>query len=498
VSGDVPSGAWFSMQRRSWSSRRRRGVARQARRGTVALAFVVAAGCGSPRGAVAAEAEAGTAPYVSPSADEARAPARPDDLGRAFERAARTVRPAVVSVTAVHRLEVPPGFGSPFGFGAPDDELEARGLGSGVVLDTTGHILTNNHVVAHAEEIRVRFPDDTELVATIVGVDPKSDLAVIKVEAEGRLTPAVLGDSSQLHVGQWVLAVGSPFGLEQTVSAGIVSAVGRGSMGIVDYADFIQTDAAINPGNSGGPLIDLQGRVIGINTAIATRTGGSHGIGFAIPANMAFEIAGELIEQGQVVRGFLGIVIGPLDADLAQSFDYPGEQGVLVQDVMADGPADRAGLRSGDIVVERDGVTVEDATTFRNDIAALDPGQRTTLTVWRAGELRQITVELEQQPEDQAQPGRLGLGLSDLTPELRQRLGTEATEGAVVVQIVPGSTADRAGLRPGDLIVGIGDETVEDATAARQLLNEADLERGVRLRIVRDGVTRYLVLRESS
>ena len=484
----------------SWSLKRRGHSVRGGRvRGLPVLSVVIAFACGSPRGVVAAETETGDALGAdTASQGEGSAPTSPDELGRAFEHAASTVRPAVVSVTAVHRFDSPPhGFGGPFGFGAPDGELEARGLGSGVVLDADGHILTNNHVVAHAEEIRVRFPDEREQVATVVGLDPKSDIAVIKVEGDG-LTPATMGDSSQLHVGQWVLAVGSPFGLEQTVSAGIVSAVGRGSMGIVDYADFIQTDAAINPGNSGGPLIDLEGRVVGINTAIATQTGGSAGIGFAIPANMAEEIAEQLIENGRVVRGFLGIMIGPLDADLAQSFDYPGDSGVLVQDVMQGGPADRAGLRSGDIVVERDGVAVDDATTFRNEIAGLSPGETTTLKIWRAGELQDITVELEQLPEEQAQPGRLGMGLSDLTPGLRQELGTDATEGAVVVEIAPGSTAHRAGLRPGDLIVGIGEETIASAEEAQRVLNGADLERGVRLRIKRDGVSQYLVLRESS
>jgi serine protease Do len=469
------------------------------------MVIAVAAACGSPRGVVAADTDArDTAREPYPAIHTATAsshPSNPEDLGRAFERAASAVRPAVVSVTAVHRLaSPPPGFGSPFEFGplprGPQGDLEARGLGSGVVLDADGHILTNNHVVAEADEIRVRLADETEYVARIVGTDPKSDIAVIVVEAD-ELTPATMGDSSALHVGQWVLAVGSPFGLEQTVSAGIVSATGRGSMGIVDYADFIQTDAAINPGNSGGPLIDLQGRVVGINTAIASATGGSHGIGFAIPANMAEQIAEQLIAEGRVVRGYLGVMIGPLDAELAESFEYPGDDGVLLQDVVPGGPADRAGLRSGDIVVRRDGESVDDVVAFRNEIAALSPGGTTVLQVWREGALRDVTVQLEPLPEDAAQPGKLGMGLSDLTPQIRQQLGTEATQGAVVIGVEPGSTAARAGLRPGDVIVGIGDESVEDAGEARRMLGEADLEKGVRLRVQRDDVSAYVILRET-
>lgn len=491
----------------AWSTRVRRVVASRWR---LLLVVAAVAACGNPRGAIAAEGPAGdNAASVGTEATPTVPPSpQTEDLGHAFARAAEAIRPAVVSVTAVHRLSGPSGppgfFGSPFERG-PDGELEARGLGSGVVLDSDGHILTNNHVVAQADEIRVRFPDEREHLATVVGVDPKSDLAVVKIEADD-LTPATMGDSSQLHVGQWVLAVGSPFGLEQTVSAGIVSAVGRGSMGIVDYADFIQTDAAINPGNSGGPLIDLQGRVVGINTAIATRSGGSQGIGFAIPANMAEQIADQLIEQGRVVRGYMGVMIGPLDEDLAQSFDYAGEDGVLVQDVLPGGPADKAGLRSGDIVVARGGKPVEDATTFRNEIAALAPGQSITLEVWRAGELREVTIELEELPDETAGagpgsgagPGRIGMSLSDPTPQLRQELGIATREGAVVVQIAPGSTAARAGLRPGDVIVGIGDEDIEDAAQAQRILDGADLEKGVRLRVRRGDVSAYVMLRESS
>jgi serine protease Do len=364
------------------------------------LLVVLVAACGGPHGLVAAEtdgivAETGDAPATSMAVQSSH-----DTLGLAFERAAAVVRPSVVSVTAVHRVSRPRRPGAPFGIGPPsnahDGEVEAYGLGSGVVLDTRGHILTNNHVVAEADEIRVRFPDDRETVARVIGTDPKSELAVLLVDVED-LTPAVMGDSSQLHVGQWVLAVGSPFGLEQTVSAGIVSAVGRGSMGIAEYADFIQTDAAINPGNSGGPLIDLHGHVVGINTAIASRTGGSHGIGFAIPANMAEQIAEQLIEEGRVVRGFMGVLIGPLDQDTARNLGIPDPHGVLVRNVLPGGPADRAGLRRGDVVVERDGVVVEDATSFRNEIAALDPGETTMLQIWRDGRHHEIEIELGEQ-----------------------------------------------------------------------------------------------------
>src|SRR5689334_9941847 len=281
------------------------------------------------------------------------------DFRRQFIEVAKTVRPSVVAITSVSTVEMggpEGGEGGPFdfffrGMPRPEGKQKRQGIGSGVIVDARGYILTNNHVVEDADEIKVVFSDDTEVPAEVVGTDPKTDVAVIKLKANGHvvpeLRPVAIGDSDKLEVGEWVMAIGSPFGLKQTVSAGIVSAVGRGNVGIVDYEDFVQTDAAINPGNSGGPLVNLDGRVIGINTAIASRTGGNNGVGFAIPINMAHAVMDQLIDHGGVTRGYIGVFIGNLDDELARSFGYQGKAGVLVQDVAADGPGAKAGLVAG-------------------------------------------------------------------------------------------------------------------------------------------------------
>src|SRR5690606_36748636 len=240
-------------------------------------------------------------------------------------------------------------------------------------IDAAGHILTNNHVVESADEIKVKFSDDREVTAKVVGTDPPTDLALLKID-DPRVTPVALGDSDHLEVGDWVLAIGNPFGLPQTVSAGIVSAVGRANVGIVDYEDFIQTDAAVNPGNSGGPLVDLQGRVVGINTAIASRTGGNNGIAFAIPINMSKDVVEQLLARGSVTRGHIGIIISDLDPEMAKTFEYTGSKGILVQDVAPDSPASQAGLRGGDIITSLDGQPVTALARFRAEIAKKAPG----------------------------------------------------------------------------------------------------------------------------
>jgi serine protease Do len=432
------------------------------------------------------------------------------DLETAFAEAAEAVKPAVVSITTVRKVKsigtssLPfddPFFRRFFGTPQPHGELEQRGLGSGVIIDSEGHILTNNHVVKDADELKVQLSDDREVAASIVGTDPKTDLAVIKIEAD-KLEPATLGDSEKLRVGQMVLAVGSPFGLSQTVSAGIVSATGRGNVGIADYEDFIQTDAAVNPGNSGGPLIDLAGNVVGVNTAIASRTGVYNGVSFAIPSHIAHSVLRQLIDKGEVVRGWLGVLIGELTPDLAESFDYDGKGGILVQDVVAEGPGNEAGLENGDIIVERDGKPVHDVAEFRNEIALTAPGTKVALEIWRGGSHRDLTVELGELPDDGkggphavSSSDTVGLTLSDVTPRLRERLDIEAEQGVVVVGVEPGSLAAEAGLRTGDVIERIGTEKVEDAAAARKQLAKADMERGVRLRVRSGEYGHFVVLR---
>ncbi|MDH5674265.1 MAG: Do family serine endopeptidase [Myxococcales bacterium] len=440
------------------------------------------------------------------------------DFRRQFVEVAKTVRPAVVAVTAVSEVEVPSspfgGRGSPFDwfFRGPSQGPSKRrrqGMGSGVIVDAKGTVLTNNHVVADADELKVVLHDDRELGATLVGTDPKTDLAIIQIKPEElgdlQLQPAALGDSDTLEVGEWVMAIGAPFGLKQTVSAGIVSAVGRGNVGIADYEDFVQTDAAINPGNSGGPLVSLEGRVIGINTAIASRSGGNQGIGFAIPVNMAKAVMEQLMNGGKVVRGYLGVYIADLERELSESFGYRERGGVLIQDVAPDGAAAKAGLKAGDIVIERDGKPVEDAATFRIAIAQTPPGTKVGLLIFRDGKRQKMVVTLGTLPgQQQAQapsgaggkggPGRWGLGLQDLDAQLRKRFEIEAAAGAVVVEVRPDSPAARAGLRPGDVLLQVQNQKVDSAASASKLLAKANAKKTLRLRVLREGRGLFLIM----
>jgi serine protease Do len=350
-------------------------------------------------------ASAGASPQQTPSAPVSaaspRATAEPgdddrvivsaqaiEDLQSAYKSAIAAAGPAVVSVYStkvVGERGVLGGlFGGPGGL--------RRGLGSGFILDSEGFILTNNHVVEDADEIRVELADGREFDAEVIGTDPPTDLALVRIEGKD-LTAVEVGNSDVVEVGDFVLAIGNPFGLPQTVSSGIVSAKGRANVGIVDYENFIQTDAPINPGNSGGPLIDLRGRVIGINTAIASRSGGNNGIAFAIPVNMAMDIAGKLRDQGRVARGQLGVVISDLDAKAAERMGWRGP-GVLIQDAPAGGPAHEAGLQGGDIITRLNGGAVSDMPAFRSDIAATPPGSKVWLRIWREGIERDFEITL--------------------------------------------------------------------------------------------------------
>ena len=433
-----------------------------------------------------------------------------NSLSTAFSYAAERISPSVVSVRSIKQFKPSGGTrgqlqpqlpeGLPF-----DDDLLRRffgdrlpqipqqpreGFGSGVIVSPDGYILTNNHVVGDADEVTVTLPDKTDYRAEVVGRDPLSDLAVIRVKAHD-LPAAKLGSSDELKVGEWIVAAGNPFGLTDTITAGIVSAKGRSNMRIAEYEDFIQTDAAINPGNSGGPLVNLRGEVVGINTAIASRGGGNNGVGFAIPINMAKSIMESLIGKGKVTRGWLGVSIQPLMEDMAKSFGYSSTEGALVGDVIKGGPAEQAGLEQGDIITSIDGTEIKDVTQFRNLVAAAEPGTKVKLEVFREGKTKTVTVKLTERSEGEGAPGtggdetdELGLTTTNLTPEVRRALSLgNDVEGVAIAEVEPGGVAYRAGLRTGQVILDVQGVPVTSVSQFKSQIAKQSLEKGIRLRV---------------
>jgi serine protease Do len=374
----------------------------------------------------------------------------------------------------------------------------AVGQGSGFIISPDGYILTNNHVVEGSDKVDVRLLDGREYSARIVGTDSPSDLAVIKID-ESDLPFLRLGDSNRLEVGDWVLAVGNPFGLSHTLTAGIVSAKGRSGIGLSDYENFIQTDAAINPGNSGGPLVNLDGEVVGINTAIFSRSGGYMGIGFAIPINMAKQVRDQLIAYGEVTRGRLGVYIQELTKELAESFGLDQAKGILIAQVIEDSPAAEAGLKRGDIITRIDGDKVGTLAEFRNRIAMTEPGRVIRLRILRAGDEELIKATIGELSGDQVgastesgSASSLGLSLETLTSDLAARLGYQGEQGVLVAAVEPDSVAARAGIRRGDLIQEIDRQAVTTAAQARELLAQDKTH----LLLIRDAeATRYQTLK---
>jgi len=351
---------------------------------------------------------------------------------------------------------------------------EGRAAGSGVIVDARGYILTNNHVVENASEVEVRLSDDRKFKATLVGRDARTDLAVLKVESPGGPLPvATLGDSDKLRVGQWAIAIGNPFGLDRTVTAGIISATGRTHVGVATYEAFIQTDASINPGNSGGPLLNLDGRVVGINTAIVSS---GQGIGFAIPINMARDIMTQLIARGRVVRGWLGVVIQDLTPELAAGFGVKEDAGVLVAEVMKDGPAAAAGLKPGDVIVGFGGTPIKDVTDLQKRVAVVEPGRPAPVAVVRERRTVTLSVKVGEQPSDEAMAAAesgdeiLGLTVEPLTPETAQQNRLSTRSGLLVTEVAPGSPGAAAGIKPGDAILEINRRPVADAVALKQIV----------------------------
>ena len=338
-----------------------------------------------------------------------------------------------------------------------------------------------------------------------MGTDEETDLAVIRIDATD-LVPAVFGDSDAIQVGQWVLAVGNPFGYDHTVTAGIVSAKGRSGLGVAIYENFIQTDAAINPGNSGGPLVNLHGEVIGINTAITTRTGGSMGIGFAIPSNMARSVMDSILDTGQVVRGWLGVHMADLTEDLAQSFGYQGTSGVIIAYVLEDSPADKAGLEPDDIVAEFAGKPMADMKQLLNTVATIAPGTAVELTVFRNGEERKVRVTLgerpplqeltaQQRPDQGESFDALGVTARELTPVLARELGARFPDGVVVTAVEPDGHAARVGIKANDIIFAFGDTRIRTLDDFRKAMDEFDPDEGVRVRLQRGGTIFYLIVK---
>jgi serine protease Do len=380
----------------------------------------------------------------------------------------------------------------------PQGEMKTHSLGSGVVIDASGLILTNNHVVEKAEEIKIKLQNGKEYDAKVVGRDPKTDLALIEAKPDKDFPkPAVLGDSDAIRVGDWVMAVGNPFGLGHTVTVGIISAKGR-VIGAGPYDDFLQTDAAINPGNSGGPLFNMLGEVVGVNTAIVAR---GQGIGFAIPINMAKEILPQL-KSGKVVRGWLGVMIQDLTPELAKSFGLKETKGVLIADVVADGPAHKAGLERGDIVLEFDGRPVETSHDLSRRVAAVKPGTETVIKVLRNGREKKIQVTIGTMPEDGAPAAEpavaetpWGLTVQNLTPELAQRFGWDESEkGVIVTEVEPGSPASDARITRGDLIKEVNREKIQNLRDYKQAVERAGEDRSLLLLIKRGEHTFYVVL----
>ena len=438
-------------------------------------------------------------------------------LPNGFASILKPVLPAVVNISSSkvvkNKGENSPLFNDPFfrqffgnQFGPQQQQQphssREQSLGSGVIVTSDGTILTNNHVIDGATDIQVFLSDNREFPGKVIGTDPKTDVAVVKINATG-LSTLPLGDSSKMQVGDIVLAIGDPFGIGKTATMGIVSATGRGGLGIENYEDFIQTDASINPGNSGGALIDLHGSLIGINTPILSgEGGGNQGIGFAIPINMAHNVMNQIVEHGKVVRGYLGVHIQDVTPSLAHQFGLNQGGGVLIGDVSPDTPAAKAGLKKGDVVLELNGRPIEAANQLQVQISQMAPGTSANMKIWRDGKSQEVSVSLGELPEqaEKEGPGESTVGalegveVQNVTPDLAQQLNLPAgTKGVVVTQVDPSSAAGSVGLERGMVIQEVNRKPVNNVEDYKRALAGAN-NQPVLLLVNQGGVTRYVVV----
>lgn len=394
-----------------------------------------------------------------------------EQTSKAFTQIAKKAMPATVFIKNTLSSSQQDQYCSPFDFygddlfqrffGAPPEKRQQPQMtsGSGFLISADGYIVTNHHVIKNAKQITIVLNNGEEFTATVKGSDPRTDLAVVKIEGEN-FPFLQFGNSDEVDIGEWAIAIGNPFALEASLTVGVISAKGRQDLGIAAFEDFIQTDAAINPGNSGGPLLDLYGKVIGVNTAILSRTGGYMGVGLSIPSKMAQYITDQIIHEGVVKRAYLGVLLQPIDKQLAEAMSLEKQEGVLIADIVKDSPAEKAGLKQGDIILSYDNKPVKTLAQFRNDIAMMSPGQAVALTILRNGKTMKITASTGSQSEGEVASTeimqKLGLEIDNLNPEFIDRLGYPADiSGVVITRVKPGSIAASAGLRPSLVITGV-------------------------------------------
>jgi serine protease Do len=429
-------------------------------------------------------------------------------LGDAMAKIAERVTPAVVNISTTRTVKTPrnPLFDDPFFkkfFGEGHEggqRRKAYSLGSGFIATSDGYIITNNHVIEGAEDILVKLSDNREYKGKVIGVDSRTDVAVIKIN-EKKLPTIPWGNSDKMRVGEMILAVGNPYGLSHTITMGIISALGRVGIGISDYEDFIQTDAAINPGNSGGPLVNSSGEVIGVTNAIFSTSGGYQGIGFAIPSNMVKNVMDSIISEGKVVRGWLGVQIQPLNADLAKQFGLKDDNGVLLVDVTEGGPAAKAGMKGGDVVVEYDGKKINDPFHFKNMVAETKPGKQVSIRIIREGNLLTANVTIGELPvENQVIPNieidnaLKGVSVQDITDEYRQKMNISEKDRGVIVNNIDEDSPALGIINKGDIILEINRKPVTNTKEYTKVISGIESNQNVLALIVRGGVRQYITI----